>query len=331
MSGFVNLPLDAEPTLSVVIHTEEQFDWSKAFSRNETRVDHIQQLDLVQSIFDNRGVTPLYVVDYPVANDRQASDKLKSYYTEGRIDIGTHLQPWVSPPYDEDINNYNSFPCNLPRNLEYEKISRLTAIIEQNLRMRPTCYLAGRYGFGHNTAEILRAQDYSVDLSASPAFDYSADGGPDYSNTSNHMRWLDEEKSLLSIPGTGAYIGLLHSIGPLLHNWSNGKLMSQLKLAGAMSRIGLMSRVRLSPEGYTLEEQIVLTEHLYKAGLRHFIFSFHSPSVLPGLTSYVTTTNEQIKFLNNVNEYLEYFSSELNGVFKTPTELRTSVLTHHDR
>ena len=37
----IRLPLETRPILSVVVHTEEEFDWSKPHDRNATTVEHM--------------------------------------------------------------------------------------------------------------------------------------------------------------------------------------------------------------------------------------------------------------------------------------------------
>ena len=53
------------------------------------------------------------------------------------------------------MNAHNSYPGNLPRDLEAEKLRLLTEKITRSFGTRPVTYLAGRYGFGPNTGEIL--------------------------------------------------------------------------------------------------------------------------------------------------------------------------------
>ena len=146
---------DCRPILTVVIHTEEEFDWDKPHDRNATGVAHMRHIHRAQAVFDEFGIVPNYVVDYPIATKREAFEPLKAFADSGRALIGAHLHPWVSPPFDEEVNARNSFPGNLPRALEYEKLRVLTEQITTTFGTRPLTYLAGRYGFGPNTGEIL--------------------------------------------------------------------------------------------------------------------------------------------------------------------------------
>src|SRR5690606_9158651 len=111
-------------------------------------------------------------------------EPLRAWAAEGRAIVGAHLHPWVSPPHDEDVNARNSYPGNLPAALERAKLERLRDEIEARIGQRPVVYKAGRYGFGPHTADALAALGFEIDLSGCPAFDHSADGGPDYAKLS---------------------------------------------------------------------------------------------------------------------------------------------------
>ena len=57
------------PVLCVAVDAEEDFDWDAGFSRNNTSVRSMSHQHLAQGIFTRYGVTPTYLVDYPVATD----------------------------------------------------------------------------------------------------------------------------------------------------------------------------------------------------------------------------------------------------------------------
>jgi hypothetical protein len=81
---------------------------------------------------------------------------LKEPLARGTAEIGVQLHPWVNPPHDEDVNQFNSFAGNLPYELERAKFLKLHETIIRNFSAVPLIYRAGRYGLGPNTASILR-------------------------------------------------------------------------------------------------------------------------------------------------------------------------------
>jgi hypothetical protein len=277
----IHIAPETKPILVVVIHTEEEFDWSKPHDRNATGVTHIRHIDQAQRVFDAFGIVPNYVVDYPIAAQAEAFGPLKVYADAGRALIGAHLHPWVSPPFDEELNARNSYPGNLPRALEQEKLSLLTDKITAAFGAPPRTYLAGRYGFGPHTGEILEELGYEVDISAAASIDYSADGGPDYSGYTSEPYWIGNSRRLLGLPGSGGYVGLLRAGGTPLYRRLTSPSLRQAHISGAVARLRLLERIRLSPEDYSEPEMRRLTKTLLADGVRVFVFSFHSPSVMP--------------------------------------------------
>jgi len=84
----------------------------------------------------------------------------------------------------------------------------------------------------------------------------------------------------------------------------------------------LLNRIWLSPEGYTLAENIALLRALYRDGLRIFSFAFHSPSVQPGNTPYVTSQSDLERFLSQCRGFFDYFMGQIGGAATTPLELK---------
>ena len=211
----------------------------------------------------------------------------------------------MSPPYDEEVNARNSYPGNLPPALEREKLRLLTEAIEASFGTRPRTYLAGRYGFGPHTGAILEELGYEVDISPAVPIDFSADGGPDYSAFTSDPYWFGN--GMLGLPGTGGYVGRLRGGGTALYRKLTSPIMRRTRLAGAVARLGLLERIRLSPEDYSEPEMRRLTQTLYGDGSRVFVFSFHSPSVMPGGTPYVRDAAGLERFLATCRRYFEFF------------------------
>ena len=321
----IRLPAETRPVLSVVIHTEEEFDWDKDHDRAATSVEHMRHIGRAQEAFDLFGIVPNYVIDYPIAAQPLAYEPLRAYQDEGRALIGAHLHPWVSPPYDEALTRPNSYPGNLPHELEYEKLRILTETIAAHFGRRPLTYLAGRYGNGPNSTAILEELGYEVDISVAPPIDYSGDGGPDYSGYSAAPFWFGRERQLLGLPGGGCYAGWLKRAGTPFYRLLTHPGLRWARLPAITSRLRAFERIRLSPEDYTLPEMQRMTRSMLDDGQRIFVFSFHSPSVHPGYTPYVRDEAGLRRFLDKTRGYFEWFMRELNGQSMTPLEIRARM------
>lgn len=316
----IQLSSDTKPKLIVVIDTEEEFDWSAPADRSANAVTAMDYIYRVQDIFDRYGIIPCYVIDYPVTSQENGYRALKAIHADGRCEIGAHLHPWVNPPFDEEMEPRNTFPGNLSYDLELQKLSELKKTIEQVFGFQPTIYKAGRYGVGPNTAEILENLGFEIDLSLCPPVDYSSDHGPDFSQCHTQPFWFGSNKKLLEVPVTGAFVGWGGALMNPLYNLA--MQYKKFKLPGIFSRLSLVDRLMLSPEGFSSKDHIKLTNFLYKQGVRTFTWSFHSPTVVPGHTSYVQSEAQLEQFLATFNTYFDYFFNELGGVASTPTQLR---------
>src|SRR5690606_29509479 len=106
------------PVMTVVVDTEEEFDWTKPFDRLSVGTRSIPAQDHAHAVFDRYGIVPTYVVDHAVASSEPAARYLRRLVDSGRAGFGTHCHPWVTPPHTEAVTAYNSFHGNLPPDLE---------------------------------------------------------------------------------------------------------------------------------------------------------------------------------------------------------------------
>jgi hypothetical protein len=314
-------PASWPPTLVVVVDTEEEFDWTAPFDPANTAVTNIGLQPLAQNVFDSHGLLPTYVIDYPVATTPSAVAVLRRFAAEGRCEIGAHLHPWVNPPAEGPVDVRHSYPGNLPAAIERLKLTALTEAIAARFDTRPIAYKAGRYGIGAATPAILRELNYTVDLSVVPHTDFSADGGPDFRDAPDVPFMIAD--GLCELPLSVHFVGRLATHGPRIFRCLSGAKMR--RLIGICNRLGLLARLRLSPEGYSLAELIRQTRAALTAGTRLFMLTYHSSSLLPGATQYVRTEADRHAFLATLDGYLRFFLVELGGRADTATRVAAAL------
>ncbi|MGB0630946.1 MAG: polysaccharide deacetylase family protein [Alphaproteobacteria bacterium] len=313
-----------QPLLMVVVDTEEEFDWAKPFYRDQVSTSAIASQQRAHRIFDKYGIRPTYVIDFPVASQASGYGPLKELFDDGKCQIGAHLHPWVCPPHDETVNNRNSYPGNLPRDLEKQKLARLTDEIAERFGERPVVYKAGRYGVGPNTADILAELGYKIDASVVPWTDFRIDEGPDFRHCGAKPYWFGSA-GLLEIPLSAGFTGVLSGTGWTGWNTVNTPLGRRLRLTGLCSRLRLLDRLILTPEGITHEEHKRLTRTLLRSNHRLFSFTYHSPSLEPGFTPYVRNDDDLAVFLDRFDRYFDFFVNEIGGRPTTPDEVYSLV------
>lgn len=276
------------PRFVVTVDTEEEFDWSKPFDRFGYGLNHVPAIGRFQAFCENEGVTPVYLVDYPVACDARLVDVLGPAVAEGRADIGVQLHPWVSPPHDEVVNVHNSFAGNLPATLERAKFNALLDTIKAAFGKTPRIYRAGRYGVGPHSARMLSDAGISIDTSVRARFDYSGDSGPNFRDHPPYPWWIDRAAGLFELPLSTLYCGLLRKQGAWLYH----ALWRVPRMRGVLARLGLLERVPLTPEGVDAPAALRAIDAALADGLPVLVFSFHSPSLCPGNTPYVRSEGD---------------------------------------
>jgi hypothetical protein len=323
----VDLPPDTPPVLTVVIDTEEEFDWKAPFASANVGTSHLRHQHRAHGIFEKYGITPTYLVDFPVARNEESRSVLRELVSGRHCEIGAHLHPWVNPPIEETVGVHSSYPGNLPPALERAKLTRLTDEIQAAFNLRPVIYRAGRYGVGPATAEILEELGYEIDTSVVPYSDFRPDLGPDFGACGQRPYWFGRQSTLLELPLTVGWAGLLARAGKPLHDLIHSPIPRFFRVPGVLARLPLFERIRLSPEGITFDEMRRLTLALLRAGLRTFSLTYHSPSLMPGNTPYVRTEAELEVFLTTIDRYLEFFMREIGGHPSTPIATRDLVLS----
>ena len=317
----VAVPDGTAPTLLAQVHTEEEFDWHAEFDRRATATAALEHLPRLQAVFERHGLAPTYAVDWPVITSPAAGRVFGPWVAEGRAEIGAHLHPWVNPPHEEQVNRRNSFAGNLPPELERAKLARLVEAIEAAVGERPRTFVAGRYGIGPNTPGLLVEQGFWVDGSATPPFDFRAEGGPDFSRFPTWPYWHEEAAQLLGLPVSGGFVGLARRAGRQLFPLFQTSAARAARVEAVSSRLGLLERIRLSPEGFRLRDLERLTRQMLDRGERVFSLSLHSTSVLAGANPYVATERDVELILERLDRFLGWFGREMGGEFASHRQI----------
>ena len=323
----------SRPTLCVIIDAEEDFDWSGPFSRRNVRVGSMGGLARGHAIFRRYGLQPTYLVDYPVITHPAARDIFGPWLQAGECVVGAQLHPWVTPPFEEVVCAFNSYPCNLEPDLERRKLVELTGRIREVLGIAPQVYKAGRYGLDLRLETTLRELGYTVDTSVLPFRDNSGcAGGPDFFGYPDRPFWTRADRRFLYLPVTQSLVGPLRGVAHTgLDRWAFSRLASRLHLPGVLARLRLLERIMLTPEGVSVVDMKRLTRALLRSGHRVFALSLHSPSFAPGGAPYVRSERELTEFLDKIDSFLEFFHGELGGQAVSPLTLKELLAEDHGR
>lgn len=300
--------------LIITIDTEED-NWAR-YSTTDNPVENIEKIVQLQALFDRFGIKPTYLVTYPVATNPRSVAILKAILDEGKCEIGTHCHPWNTPPFEEEISERNSMLCNLPEDLVCRKLESLHNVISENFGISPVSFRAGRWGFGTSVTRPLASMGYLVDTSVSPFVDWSAYHGPDFSDypLSPYRFDLDDiftpraDGVLLEIPAT---VGFLQGDFARCQRWTRAcdkNNAKKLHLKGILRRVGLLEKAWLSPEQSNAKIMIRLAQRIEEIKLPCLNMSFHSTTLVAGLSPFVRDQEDEMIFLQNIEKLLVHAS-----------------------
>jgi hypothetical protein len=288
---------------------EEPFDWDLIPPAGQEHSMDFGRLPDLHAGLRKRDIRPCYALDYVAAG--AATPEVRAWFERGEALLGAHLHPWVNPPFGS-ADQENSFGANLPPDLEESKLAALVELLRRSFGQSPVLYQAGRYGIGPSTPQMLERLGLRVDASVSPGFDYSGEGGPDFSRFDGRPRWYRNSR-LLSVPVSGGFMGLLRGLGPGLQNLMERPVARALRLPACLDRLRLCGRLRLSPEGNSLADLKRLTEALVRRGERVFTFYLHSSSLVAGATGYARDAAGVEAMIQRSLDYVDWFMDSLGG------------------
>jgi len=300
--------------LIVTVDTEEEGLWSGQYRPTGNTVENIRGVPRFQELCDRFGIQPVYLIDAPVVQSDDAVKILRPIHDDGRCEIGTHVHPWCNPPFEEEINDRNSYLCNLPEQLQRQKITWLTETIERRIGRRPTSFRAGRYGMDIIGARILEELGYVVDSSVIPFTDYSHQHGPNFDSAPCDPYYVSETDflaqqptgQLLEVPVTVGYNRASFSRAHAIRSLAMTAPLRKLRAVGILDRLGLVRRIKLSPEQADSHSITTLIDACLKRQSECLVLMFHSSSLMPGFSPYVPDAPALDRFYERLERCFEY-------------------------
>ena len=302
--------------LIITIDTEE--DGWDSYRPTGNTVRNIERVPALQSLFDEFDVKPTYLVTHPVATDDKAVSILNAIRDRGGCEIGSHCHPWNTPPFDEEINKKNTMLCNLPKELQFKKLSVLDEAIRRSFGIKPTSFRCGRWGYSRDVAENLQRLGYRVDTSIAAYMDWRAYDGPDFSTTSpGAFRFkaddiLSESRdgAMAEVPATVGFLQRRYALSNRILKTVSRRPINRLRLTGILCRLNIVNKVWLSPEFSDAATMIRLAGTMIKNNYAFINMSFHSPDLCPGMTPFVRTKEEEMEFFKRIRGFLTFARGE---------------------
>lgn len=224
--------------LVISIDVEEEGLFSGAYQR-EGGVANLHHLSRLEFLTRELGLPLTLLVSWQVARDARCREILKRWQGEFGAEIGAHLHPWSTPPY-EDLGRPEPVPSDaLPPALLEAKMATLCDTLQRDLGVAPRSFRMGRWDFGKRMQALLPRFGIQVDGSVAPLRHMrgQSGAGPDHFLAPTDPYWLDDQ--LYEIPLTMAAIWpgsprILHSLARALPAGMRQTVLGNFAAVGAV-------------------------------------------------------------------------------------------------
>lgn len=298
-------------TVVTSIDTEED-NWIPA--RANVTVENIRELPRLDRHFERLGVRATYFTTHEVAKTPWCADILRGLVAGGRAEIGAHVHPWNTPPVHLEPSPRNTMLGNLPADLQRAKIQEITDLLAEAVGRRPFTFRAGRWGLTRVTARLLIETGYRVDSSVTPYRSWAGDEGFNHIGAPINVYRLDgrgdhrthaPDGALVEVPTSWGYTHAAWRVLSRIDRAFSGKLQQRLRLDRVMQLLHVVNHIVLSPEVEELEDMVRLARALVARGARHLQVSFHSPSLLPGLSPFASTAKDVDRLYGRIADFTD--------------------------
>ena len=322
--------------LVVSVDTEED-NWHPV-PRGLTAAN-LYELPRLDAAFGRLGVRATYFVTYQVAIRAWVAGLLRDLVAGGRAEIGAHLHPWDTPPFDADGPRPPTMLNTYTLEAQRAKLANLTDALTAAFGERPTVFRAGRFGLGTETVRALIEQGYRVDSSVTPFLDWSRyDDGPSFVAAPISAYHLDGSGDvctpvrggpLAEIPLSAGYTRFPVSTWPRLGQTFRRPVVRRLRIPSLAARTGLVRRAILSPETNSVADMLAVSRRLLAGGATHLHLFFHSSSLRPGLTPFVNSRADLRDFYDRLERFVEGLTRLGPVSFLTVGELARELEAGH--
>ncbi len=288
------------------------------------RVSNVANLPRLAALCRDLGVRPTYLCTYPAVTAPDSAPILHQLAAAGDCELGTHLHPWNTPPFDglgvrgTDERTVPYYMSELGPERFRSKLEVLHATIAELAGRPPISFRAGRFGIDGATLAELPAFGYRVDSSVTPLASHAEDGGPDFRfaprlpyRPSRHDVCRVGDLPLVEIPVS---VALTRSVPRWLAN-AYVRLPRATRLRGLLSRdfLGLVDYAWLYPARFDEELMFAAARTMLTDGSPVLNVFAHSSEYAVGQASYVQDDEELERCFERTRAILAYCIDELGA------------------
>jgi hypothetical protein len=294
---------------TLTVDTEEEWYWDTGFPCRNLSVENIRHLPKLQELCSRHGVAVTYYTNQAVFDNPEARRILLEVAHQKQVEIGMHIHPWNTPPFDPDrpVNPPNSFIHNLPPEAAVAKLESVYRRFVEN-GLKPTSFRGGRYSSGAVVQEFLRDKGFLADASVVPYTTWKDAGAPDYRRRDLYPVRIpprrEGDRPLWEIPLTLAFSRRPFHFWRRAYACIENTWLCKLRLIGIAERTGLVRRVWLNFEHPLGRNMLPFLRKLRSMQLPCICLTLHSSSLMAGKNRYVPTQADEDRLFAYMDEVL---------------------------
>lgn len=288
--------------LAITLDVEEEGLFSGRYPRTPFGVANVAELRRLEFIPREFGFPLTLLATYPVVRDPAAREVLSYWQKEHGAEIGVHLHPWNTPPFEEVPDPEPVRSTRLPPALLEAKLGTLTAGIREAFQTPPRSFRMGRFDWCPALLSLLPRFGLTVDSSMVPLTQKV--GGPRHFLAPPDPFWLPLPEAagapLLEVPVTMVPVW---ARGPrLVHGFSSlfpGRLGEVLR-----SWFPYVGAAGIHPAWFPLVSMRLAAYLHRRRGGRVLTLFLHSSELLPGGSPQFPTAEAVDRLVAKLREFL---------------------------
>lgn len=323
-----------KPLLCFSVDVEEDMpNWRV---QSPIRTYNAERLPALADLCAAEGVRPTWLCTYPMVTEPRARAIVASLARRSDGEIGTHLHPWNTPPFQGvasirgDEREHAYYLRALAPDAFRAKLATLHTAIGECAGRAPTTFRAGRFGIDAATLSVLPEFGYRVDTSVTPLVHHDEDGGPDFRSApqipyrpSARDACAHGELPLIELPLSIALTRALPR--PLAQLYV--RLPRRMRLRGLLSQdyLKLVDFAWLYPARFDLTLMQRVAHALVGAGNPLLHVFLHSSELVPGNSPYVRDGAEVERCLERLRGFFRFARAEFGAESATLAEAAQHV------
>lgn len=296
--------------ISITVDVEEDGLGCGRYPRPPPGVANVQTLKRLEFVTREFGIPLTLLATWPVLKDPPCRDLLQHWKADLGAEIGAHLHPWNTPPFESEA----PIPPASPTLPSLEKVLEIRAAVEEAVGEAPTSFRMGRFEISPELFDWVQQAGFICDASVVP-FHVTSGQSAEYEATPNPYELrsgTDTAGPLWELPLTTLPIypslgrGVSSLTRPFRHAWQ-GRLQRLFQHTGVAG---------VHPAWFSLpimKQAVWLHQKRGGGWIQVFL---HSSDFMPGCTPAVSSERQVQGILVRLRAFLEWLRrrGSLTGV-----------------